>query len=126
MAYHAECFGLSYINCRAHSYLETPPLAAKKFKAFLVREYHFPPGNCNVTTDDEGETPSAAEICDAIINMIKRSNPKDHMVVYFCGHGNRVETNDNNSTGFVEYLCCGGVVGERETRLEDNRFLNET
>ena len=95
MAYHTECFGLSYINCRAHTYLEAPPFAAKKFKAFLEREYHFPPENCNVTTDDEGETTSAAEICDAIIDMIKRSNPKDHMVVYFSGHGGREETSDN-------------------------------
>jgi len=77
-----DSFGLSYINCRTHSYLEAPPLAAKKFKAFLVREYHFPPENCNVTIDDEGETPSAAEICNAIIDMIKRSNPKDHGRVF--------------------------------------------
>ncbi|KEH41986.1 ICE-like protease (caspase) p20 domain protein [Medicago truncatula] len=124
MAYHAECFGFSYLHCRAHTYLEAPPQAAKKFKTFLETEYNFPAANCNVTTDDEGETPSSAEICGRIIGMIRRSEAKDHMVVYFCGHGNRVETSDSNSTGFVEYLCCGGVAGERETRLEEFCILS--
>jgi len=116
---HGLFVGLSYALCPAYPFLSAPPHAANKFKRFLVDHYGFLHQNCKVVTDEQG-TPSAAEICGHLITMIANSSSGDRLVFYFCGYGSRSESTDNNSSGFVEYLCCGSIVGERETHIEGN------